>query len=189
MIIVLAFLFPISLAFATRCKIWLGKDHLLCVDSSGYTETYKRFYFRDIQAITMQQTNRGRSLNIILGIISAFFLIATLLAIPDRVPASWSGGEQAKVIILGTATVIVISLLLINIFSGPTCKTQLRTAVQVENLPPLRRVRKTRKVLDQIRPLIVAAQGQLAAGEISARMQETISPAPSATVNAPPVIS
>ena len=42
----------------SRSSLWLGKDHLLCVDSSGYTETYKRFYFRDIQAVTLVATKR-----------------------------------------------------------------------------------------------------------------------------------
>ena len=32
-------------------SLWQGKDHLLSIDSSGYTEEYKRFYYRDIQAI------------------------------------------------------------------------------------------------------------------------------------------
>src|SRR4051794_11160105 len=38
-------------------SLWLGPDHLLCIDSSGYTENYKRFYFRDIQALFIRETN------------------------------------------------------------------------------------------------------------------------------------
>ena len=41
-------------AVATRSSLWLGKDHLLCIDSNGYGEDYKRFYFRDIQTITLR---------------------------------------------------------------------------------------------------------------------------------------
>src|SRR5665213_1219747 len=125
-----------ALAVMSRTSLWLDDDHLLFVDSSGYAETYKRFYFRDIQAITMQQTSRGRVWNFILGPLAAIVLIVTLVTKPAGPPASWSGDAIAGGIILGTLAVIVIVLLLTNTFSGPTCKTQIRTAVQVENLPP-----------------------------------------------------
>jgi hypothetical protein len=44
--------------------------------------------------------------------------------------------------------------------------------VQVEELPSLSRLPRARKVLTRLRPLIVAAQGQLAPEEIPAKMQE-----------------
>jgi hypothetical protein len=50
----------------------------------------------------------------------------------------------------------------------------LRTAVQIEELPSLNRIRRTRRVLDRVRPLIVAAQGPLAPEEISGRMSEMV---------------
>ena len=31
--------------------LWMGGDHLLAVDSNGWRETYRRFDYRDIQAI------------------------------------------------------------------------------------------------------------------------------------------
>jgi hypothetical protein len=58
---------------------------------------------------------------------------------------------------------LLVMFLLINFFLGATCKCYLRTAVQIEELPSLRRLRKTRKIMAQIRPLIAAAQG----GELS----------------------
>src|SRR5947208_5263032 len=67
---------------AARSSLWLGADHLLCVDSTGYTETYKRFYFRDIQAITICRTARRKVWNWSLGVpgvICLAFLIANLL--------------------------------------------------------------------------------------------------------------
>ena len=32
-------------------SLWLGADHVMQLSSTGYTESYRRFYFRDIQAI------------------------------------------------------------------------------------------------------------------------------------------
>ncbi len=39
------------------CTLWMGADHLLLVDRTGYTESYKRFYFADIQAIVVRRTS------------------------------------------------------------------------------------------------------------------------------------
>ena len=157
-----------AVAVMSRTSLWLGADHLLFVDSSGYSETYKRFYFRDIQAITMRQTERGRIWSIVLGVVFILFLFVTLFTRPKGSPAGWSGGELAGEMVLGGLMAILVLFLLINFFLSPTCKTFLRTAVQTEELPPLCRVRQTRKVLEKIRPLIAAAQG----GELS---PETIS--------------
>ena len=41
--------------FFTRNTLWLGADHLLQGEHTGYTEEYKRFYFRDIQGITVKR--------------------------------------------------------------------------------------------------------------------------------------
>ena len=46
---------------------WPGKDHLLCVDTSGYTETYQRFYFRDIQTVILMASNRRGMLELGVG--------------------------------------------------------------------------------------------------------------------------
>jgi hypothetical protein len=61
--------------------------------------------------------------------------------------------------------------LLINNLLGSTCACTLRTAVQIEDLPSLCRLPKTRRILNLLRPLIVQAQGQLAPEEIPARLE------------------
>ena len=68
------------------------------------------------------------------------------------------------------AVVFAVPLLINNIL-GPACTCYLRTAVQIEEMPPLSRVRRARQVLDRIRPFIIAAQGGLPPEEISARMR------------------
>ena len=55
-----------AVAVQSRASLWLGPDHLLCVDTNGYSETYKRFYFRDIQAITIRESARRNVWNSIL---------------------------------------------------------------------------------------------------------------------------
>jgi hypothetical protein len=57
----------------------------------------------------------------------------------------------------------LLALLTWNWALGPCCRTHIATAVQLTPLPPLSRLRKARKVLARLQPLIVAAQADLAA--------------------------
>lgn len=63
--------------------------------------------------------------------------------------------------------------------------THLHTAVQTERLPSLNRWKKTLRVLDRIRPLIIAAQGAISPEEIPARLQSLNQPSSSAAILAP----
>jgi hypothetical protein len=156
-------------AVATRSSLWLGKDHLLSVDSTGYTEEYKRFYFRDIQAVVIAWSGRRAAWNLALALlttISLALLANALFSIPRQSPGA---------IVAWTIVVLVFAVpLAINNLLGTTCVCYLRTAVQTEMLPSLCRVGQARKVLNRIRPLIAAAQGQLAPEEIPARMRDLV---------------
>ena len=171
---------------SSRSNLWLGKDHLLCVETEGYTESYKRFYFRDLQAITIRRTKRARYWTIVLSILALPFAIASIALF-----ARQQSGDVPAGIFWSVAAVLFVVPLVINLVRGPTCACQLRTAVQTEDVPSLSRVRRARKVLNRIRPLIAEAQGQLAAGEIPLRFQELVtSPitSPASAGAAPPII-
>jgi hypothetical protein len=145
---------------ARRSRLWLGADHLLLLETQWYTEEYKRFYFRDIQAITIRKTDNGKYIN----------LVWMSLAIPTLAGVIFSsGGWQVFWIIV---TAIFGGFLLLNALYGPTSVCHLRTAVQTEELPSLKRLRRARKVLARLRPLIAEAQGQFSPGEIAGRMAE-----------------
>src|SRR5437660_10422801 len=62
-----------GLVAAQRVQLYQGADHLLQVASTGYSESYRRFYFRDIQAITIQKTQLGKILNGIFGFFTGLF--------------------------------------------------------------------------------------------------------------------
>jgi hypothetical protein len=182
-----------SVAFMSRSSLWLGKDHLLCVDSSGYTENYKRFYFRDIQAVIIRATKRRAIWNWFLGAPTAIFLTLSLGHMHTSPPTDPS--EIAFYWIL--ASMFALPLFINNVL-GPTCICHLRTAVQIEELPSLSRLRRARKVLKRTRPLIAAAQGgQLSPETISTWMRAGVETPPAAAApetitdnpNVPPVIS
>jgi hypothetical protein len=150
----------------SRSSLWLGKDHLLCIDSSGYTETYKRFYFRDIQVITLVATKRRAVWNGVL-------VVPIVLCLAGLANALFSLPEATNpaIITWTILTVIFLAPLLINNLMGPACTGYLRTAVQIEELPSLSRLPRARKALERIRPSIVGVQGALSPDEISARIR------------------
>ena len=178
-----------AFAATARTSLWLGPDHLLCVDTTNYTESYKRFYFRDIQAITVQATKRRAVWNWILGILTALCLALGIFnSLSAGVPLFTGLFEPGTIVSFVGFLIFGIPLLVNNLF-GRTCICQLRTAVQTEELASLARVRKARQVLEKIRPLIAAAQGELTAEEISARLRASVRPEIPAPENLPPVLS
>ena len=83
------------------------------------------------------------------------------------------GKTIAGIIVWSVFFVLFAIPFVVNNVRGATCACQLRTAVQIEDLPSLSRLRRTRKVLAKIRPLIAAAQGgELPAEAVSAQMRE-----------------
>jgi hypothetical protein len=163
----------VAVVTVLRASLWLGPDHLLCIETNGYTESYKRFYFRDIQAITIRKTATRTAWSIIFAALAALFLFI-----------GFSIQETAAIITFAVLALFLFLVpLLINLALGPTCASQIRTAVQTEDLP-IGRVRRARKIMERIRPLIAAAQGQLLPEEIPVRMQELIASTNSAPVTA-----
>ena len=164
-----------AVAVTSRSSLWLGPDHLLVIDSNGYQETYKRFYFRDIQAVTITMTKRRLVWNWVLGALTAATLgVWALYFISNR-----NLDLTLVLIALGTVAAAAVPLLLNNLF-GPTCTCHLRTAVQTEQLCPLNRLRRAHKVVNRLRPFIVQAQG---ATETKAPATE-VAPSPPSSVPA-----
>jgi len=147
-----------------RSSLWLAKDHILRIDTTGYTENYKRFYFRDIQAIIIRKTDRGKILNLALVVVAA--VCALFAGLGSSIEVRW---------ILGSLSALFLLPLIVNAAAGPTAICQLRTAVQTEELP-LTRFRKARRTLTRLRPFIAQAQGQLAPEEISERLRQSAGP-------------
>lgn len=130
--------------------LWLAKDHVLSVDTHPFSEDYRRFYFRDIQAFAIAKTRRGAVWNVIIALLTVPWL---LLAMNVDEPV-------AITIFLLTAGIFAL-LLGINAWRGPTCTCYLMTAVHKETLPSLDRVKKAKKVLQILREHIEKAQSGL----------------------------
>lgn len=136
--------------WAGACRVWLGEDHVLVVQSRGYTETYRRFFFKDIQAIVLHRTHMGKTWNGIWGGLGLFFLVLAAV-VQDRV---------GSVVLLCFAAPFVLALL-VNVLLGPMCACSIRTAVQTERIPALNRLRRTQQFIARLEPFIVGAQGEM----------------------------
>lgn len=130
--------------------LWMGADHILHVASSGYTEKYRRYYYKDLRAIVIQPNRLGTlKLSLGLGVIFAGFLLTAFLSGgPGIVSISVFGGCAALV--------LVVQLLL-----GPECRTLMITRAQTQEIPSLRLLHRAEKALLLLRPRLEAAQAEL----------------------------
>jgi hypothetical protein len=55
--------------FGVKC-LWQGPDHLLWVEAALGQEHYRRFYYKDIQAIVLQRTSRHNYWSVAWGVLS-----------------------------------------------------------------------------------------------------------------------
>ena len=132
-------------------SLWLGDDHVMLVRSTGYSESYVRFMFSDIQGLFLAPSSRRRNWNLFWGFVAACsgIIFATHLTSED--PPIVSG------VLLAISTIFLV----VNSALGPTCKAYLVTRVQTLQLAPLVRDRRAEKIIRQLSPLINSAQADL----------------------------
>jgi hypothetical protein len=153
----------------SRCSLYLADDHVLAVDSNGFSEDYKRFYFSDIQGIITRRTRRGGTWSIVLALMIACSLMGALFL-----------EKEAVRIFFWVLSGAFLVFLLVNAFRGPTCVCHILTAVQEDQLPSLNRLRVARKVIRTLQDAIESVQGRLSPEEIRTRETEAmINPVPS----------
>ena len=128
--------------------------------TTGYSEDYKRFYYRDIQALITRKTAHGNLWTVMLGIVTVIFFLTTVTV------------SGVAAVIFGSLAGFFLLCLLINWLRGPTCVCHLRTAVQLERLPSLNRLRTARKAIQRIKAKVAEAQGTIPPEELQARIQE-----------------
>jgi hypothetical protein len=130
-----------------RHRLWLGPDHLLQVASSVVGEQYKRFYFADIQAVVLRRSQLGLIAS--MAWLAGAALCAALFLTEE---------DAAARVFPATCAGLCLLLAVVVFFTGRQCVCTIRTAVQTEDVPSLRRLRTVRRVLARIRPAIEAAQ-------------------------------
>lgn len=147
-----------SFGWSGYARLWRGPDHVLLVEANGFTENYKRFFFADLQAVTVRRTAAGRIWN---GVWAGFIMVFALIALQF---------EDTTALVLWGIAAFFGAALVINFILGPTCACHVRTAVQTEKLAAVSRVRTAEKLLTTLRPLLAAAQGTLTQEETASRL-------------------
>lgn len=169
-----------TLADAQRQRLWLGREHILNLRIAWATESHRRFQLRDIQAITVTGTERGRNLNYVLGIVTAI-LGGTAAYLLVAFPGSTGAGTLS--VMSGLAAAFCAVYFLVNVALGKTCVCRLYTAVQTEELKSLGRIRSARRFLDIVTPLIEAAQGPVTEEMLQGRELESLEASEHARTN------
>jgi len=165
---------------ATSATLWRADDHLLVAEVRFWTESYRRIYLRDVQAVVIAEDGRWLTGN---------FLGLVLVLLFGLLVAGTGGGSR-----IFWAFPAALSLLawVVHLARGATCRCEMTTPLAAVALP-LRRVRQARKALVVLRPLIEQAQGGEPA-PMTARaaiVEEALergseAPPPQATLAAPP---
>jgi hypothetical protein len=153
-------------AIGSYRSLWMAADHLLLVNSTGYSEDYQRIQYSDIKGFFVIPSDRRLLWHapwVICALFSGVFLANTLFS-----------GKQPYV----SGTFLALSLILIawNQLLGPSCTAFVITGVQTAPLPSLVRLRKTHKALARLQPLIAGVQSGL------------LSPPPLPPIETPPAL-
>ena len=134
----------------TSASLWQAADHFLQIEKDHYTETYRRFYFANIESFTVRVTKRQWTLSFVFGSLVGICAFISLL-----------NTGFARGFFLSGAGLFMIPLL-VNWWRGETCVVHLGTAVQREELQSVRRVKKAERLLGALREVISQTQGTMA---------------------------
>jgi hypothetical protein len=128
-----------------KASLWIAGDHILSVNSYRFTEEYRRYYLKDIQAIILRQTSgataASRVLNVAVIVALGAIVILRRQSLGLAIPAA-----------------LLLAGFLILRFRGPTCVCHVITAVSRDKLPSLYRLKTAEKALRILQPLIEQAQ-------------------------------
>jgi hypothetical protein len=162
-----------STSVAEYYRVYAMPDHILSVTAAGFSENYRRFYYRDIQAIVVRKTDAGQTASVILGILvglTALIWLSPILNADSR--------NLGFIIFCAIANGLFALPLVINILLGPTCHCYIKTAVQTDRLYAVGRLRTAQKFLDRIRPRIAEAQSVAPATKTAAAASPITGPSP-----------
>ena len=136
-------------------KLWQGPDHVLLQARFNFVEQYRRFFFRDIQAVIIRRTPGAAIRTTWISILLGFLVVLNLIT-----------GGHAGVLAASGALVL---MLVVNLALGPTCRCHLKTATYLQPLYSLKRMNRAMAFVEALRPLVDDAQGTLTDEEIRRR--------------------
>jgi hypothetical protein len=132
-----------------RNSLWMSADHLLSVRRNPFSESYRRFYFTDIQAIVITELP---NLWAPYGYAAAAFLIVTAATLVYARHPVWGG----------LCTIVALAAFIVSRQSAE-CACYLQTSVSTELLPSLRKRADAGNAVALLKSEIEKAQGSVSA--------------------------
>ena len=129
-------------------QLWMGSDHLLLVHSLRVVERYKRFAFRDIEAIVITEAADAWGLRA-LAILAAVGWGSIGLAVS-------SYGARA---FFWITALLGIAFVVLDIARGPRRKCVLKTAITSEQLRPVSRKKTADDFVATVSQAVQSVQG------------------------------
>ncbi|MSU47483.1 MAG: hypothetical protein EXS37_00040 [Opitutus sp.] len=129
-------------------SMWVSADCLITVRSSGYHETYSRVELSEVKAIFLTVTRRRLWWGIVWVVVAGLAVLTLIISLVQHVTPVTS---------LIFAVPAVIGLLW-NHWLGAGCRAYVVTGVQTAELPALARIKKARRVVAKLQPMIATAQ-------------------------------
>jgi hypothetical protein len=164
--------------FIRKSSVWAGPDHLLLVRGTRFRDEYKRFYYRDVQAIAVARTPRFHISTRAAAIAFACWVAATVVQILLREASGFEsiGPVSAGVAFYGLLGLVVLAIIWAYISGRESCRCRIYTAVSGDELPSVYRMWTARKFLAEVEPLIAQTQGTIAGEWAAAAEERTVGP-------------
>jgi hypothetical protein len=124
-----------GLQLAMRSRIYQGPDHLLVIQSTGYTEEYKRIFYRDIRYVEVRPNQRRVVLGFVLAALIAAFALLLFVSL------------VAGLILMAPFVIALV----FHLVRGPTCDCYVTTGVQTLKVPTPRRRSKVARFIAFLR--------------------------------------
>jgi len=171
--------------FLFGSSVWLGPDHLLLVKSARFREEYKRFYFRDVQAIVTANAPRfhisTRAAAIaVLWFWTFVFANAVANQLPRDIGSMYRYYRYVDWVFWIVAGGLVIAWVYFS--AGWSCRCRIYTAVSSDELPSLYRTWTARRFLEKVEPYLTQAQGVIEGDWAEAVEDKQIGPLPEGRV-------
>ena len=173
--------------FIRKSSVWAGPDHLLLVRGSRFRDEYKRFYYRDVQAIAVARAPRFHISTRAVAIVFACWAVSALIQIVARL-GGFQGSRASGFQLLGVTNTplaaggalallgLILILVWVYVSGRESCRCRIYTAVSGDELPSVYRLWTARKFLAEVEPLIAQTQGTITGEWAAAAEERTVGP-------------
>ena len=145
-----------------RHSLWMAPDHLLRVRAHPFGQEYRRYYFKDIQALVMTELVNPTAY-FLYGFAALFALLSFLLfSIQHQV---W-----------GTLSAFPAIILFYWGWRTPDCACRIQTRVSTDRLPSLGKFRSARRAIAVVQTDVERVQGALDPGKLQSQAANVTAP-------------